>query len=272
MGRPSSVPAQAERGVSIGFAAGGAADARLQPDRQATPITATRLLLRLLAAATRKVYRAATFEASSRRSAAPFLTGRFGSTRLEATISNPADQGAGLKGKNTAGGESYLDVAGVVGTPERPLEFVVVPSSAIRTEKIWRPDEGTPVLDDGIDAPRDCGSAYRFRQKLVRASVNGLLEVTQLGIGSNDNQRQMPNFSFWPLANLAAEFDAAEMRHAPVFQIDEGNIHITQVKLRHCRRAVSRFVDMTHSEVRQGNLHEFPHVRVVVEDQLCDVS
>jgi len=82
----------------------------------------------------------------------------------------------------------------------------------------------------------------------------------------------MPNFRFWPLANLAAKFDAAEMRHAPVLQIDEGNIHITHVKLRYCRRTVSRFVDMTHSEGRQDSLHEFTHVRVIVENQRCDVS
>ena len=180
--------------------------------------------------------------------------------------------GAVLSGTDTAEGELYFDVAGVVVAPERPFEFFVGPPPAIRTEKIWRADEGTPVLDDGIDAPRDCGSAYRFHQKLVHASVDGLLEVTQLGIGSHYNQRQMPNFSFWPLANLAAEFDAAEMSHATVLQIDEGNIHITQVKLCHCRRAVCRFVEMTHSEGRQGSLHEFPHMRVVIEDQRCDVS
>ena len=116
-----------------------------------------------------------------------------------------------LSGTDTAEGELYFDVAGVVVATEWPLEFLVGSPPAIRTEKVWHADKRTPVLDDGVDAPRDCGSAYWFRQKLVRASVNGLLEVTQLGIGSHDNQRQMPNLSFWPLANVAAEFDAAEM-------------------------------------------------------------
>lgn len=83
------------------------------------------------------------------------------------------------------------------------------------------------MLEEGIDAPRDCCSAYRFRQNFVRASVNCLLEIKQLGIGSNDNQRQIPNFRFWPLAYVASEFDVAEMGHAPVFLFDEGNIHTT---------------------------------------------
>ncbi len=72
-----------------------------------------------------------------------------------------------LSGSNTAEGELYFDIAGVVGAPERPLECFVGSPPAIRTEKVWGTNEGTPMLDDGIDAPRDCGSAYRFGEKLV---------------------------------------------------------------------------------------------------------